>query len=261
MQLSYSKINCFKTCPKRYEMKYVHHMLEPESPELEVGNVGHEILEHYYKTNRSQESLEDLITLYGGKHADGLREIFDGYHAFASTHDEGITNIRTEIEYKRDLSEDGNDVLVGKLDVLANAGGQQIIIDHKFKGKWADTFEVNSQYEDQPKIYAWLTGSNLFFYNLIRTKPAKTRPKFERVPLLISENDKIEVVANLQEWVRLMKNAETYSTFPKCSGFMQQYCPCRTMEINYNKKLAGVAGPESEHFIGGNNASEPPRIV
>jgi hypothetical protein len=242
MQLSYSKIKTFRDCPKRYELKYVRHLSEPESPELELGTLGHEVLEHYYAQQiRSQELIDNLVKLYGGKHSEWLSNTLQGYHDFASKYDKGMESIQTEFEVKRTL---GRHTLVGKVDAVFNAGGVTAALEHKFKGKWADTFEQSLAFEDQPKTYAVLANLNLVFYNLIRTKPAKTRPQFERIPVMISEDQKLGLIENVIKWGDMMENAEKLGVFPHCSGYMSQWCPCRIM-ASENEEIPRVVIAQS----------------
>ncbi len=212
-QFSYSKISTFKQCPRRYYLKYIKGIQEPETEALRIGNEGHKWLEDYYGKGIIPEPSELLYD----------------YPEFAQREDGGMISHQVETEFRKSL---GEDIVVGRLDLIATYElGKQIIIDHKFKGQWSPNIQESMRYEDQPKIYSWLTGIPWFTYNLIRTKPAKTRPKYERPePIFITDSDRQEIEEDLKAWIEIIKATES---FPHCSGPLAPYCTCRQSEYSF----------------------------
>jgi hypothetical protein len=215
-QFSYTKIDTFKKCPRRYYLKYIKGIKEEETDALRIGNEGHKWLEDYYSHHTIAEPSELL---------------FD-YPEFSARADVGMISQVVETEYKKQL---GEDIIVGKIDLLATYElGKQIIIDHKFKGQWAETAHKTMMYDDQPKIYSWLTGVPWFSYNFIRTKAAKTRPKYERTPaIFITDGDRQDIEEDIGYWIKLIKHAEKQVLFPRCSGPLAAWCSCRLAEHNF----------------------------
>lgn len=226
MKLSYTNVTTFKNCPKRYEYKYIQHLPEPEGIELKVGTIGHEILEQYYKYPYEYRTQE-LINCFIGEIQDEqvkyiLMESLDGYHAWASVEDAKIKIISTEKDINLKL---GDYVFTGKIDAIGDIDGEPVLIEHKFKGQWGTDVAQQFIFDEQNKGYSLATGCRKIIYNLIRTKPAKTRPKFERIHILVPDSEVIRFQEDLGLWNTKIEQAKQDNKFPRNRGYGCKYCP------------------------------------
>jgi PD-(D/E)XK nuclease superfamily len=228
MKLSYTNVKTFRECPKKYEYKYIQHLPEPEGEELKIGIAGHEALELYYrldKDKRSQNSLKEIISKLS-KVEDGIRqrvmESLVDYHVWAVKEDEGITITQTEQEINLKL---GDYQFVGKIDAIGVKDNEPVLLEHKFKSQWGTDVMQQFSFDEQNKGYSLATGCRLIIYNLIRTKPAKTRPKFERVHVLVPESEILRFKEDLGVWNHKIETAKRDNEFPRNRGFMCKFCP------------------------------------
>ena len=239
MNLSYTKVKCYRECPKKYQFKYINHLPEPEGIELKIGTIGHKVLEQYYmadKSERNQECLNILVRLESENETNEVKHILmealDGYHSWASVEDEKIKIISTEKEINIKL---GDYVFTGKIDAIGDMNGEPVLLEHKFKGQWGTDVAQQFQFDEQNKGYSLATGCRQILYNLIRTKPAKSRPKFERVHILVPEAEVIRFQEDLGMWNTKIEEAKRDNKFPRNRGYMCRFCPfideCYNIEV------------------------------
>jgi PD-(D/E)XK nuclease superfamily len=237
MKLSYTNVSTFKGCPKRYYYKYIAHLPEPEGIELKVGTAGHEILEKYYNQSalRSQDFINELISEVQDEQVRSiLMESLDGYHDWAAPQDSKITFQAVEEKFNYPI---GNYVFTGKIDACGEIDGEPVLLEHKFKSQWSTDVAEQFQFDEQNKGYSLVTGCRQIIYNLIRTKPAKTRPKFERIHILVPESEIIRFENDLGLWNKKIQQAATTNEYPRNRGYMCKYCPfvatCYGLEITH----------------------------
>lgn len=228
MRLSYTNVKTFRDCPKRYEYKYIQHLPELGGDELEIGTTGHSVLESYYRLfpeSRSQEflygAIEDTVSIRQDIR-DKVKEALTGYHTWAVKEDEGIKILEVEKEINLTI---GDYMFTGKIDAIGEQNGQQVLLEHKFKSQWGTDVMQQFSFDEQNKGYSLATGCRLIIYNLIRTKPAKTRPKFERVPILVPESEVIRFQEDLGLWNNKIEAAKRDNQFPRNRGYMCRFCP------------------------------------
>jgi hypothetical protein len=228
MRLSYTNVKTFRDCPKKYQFKYIQHLPEPEGEELQIGIVGHKVLEGYYSNDpiaRSQmvlESLLDGIEKVEPAIRQKVKESLEGYHEWAEVQDKGIKIVQAEREINIQV---GDYLFNGKIDAVAELNGQPILLEHKFKGQWGPDVAEQFQFDEQNKGYSLATGCRQVLYNLIRTKPAKTRPRFERVHILVPESETTRFADDLGLWGNKIEEAKRNNQFPRNRGYGCRFCP------------------------------------
>lgn len=171
MRLSISRIKAFKSCRRRYQLRYLERLLPVEKSEaLEVGSNYHKLLE---ACNTSVDAFEELLreNPYSKEAAMALayrKYIFPRFH---------VTCAEKWIEY--DLG-DGNK-LVGCIDALADDGS---IVEHKSVGSdITEQYEYNLQWDEQILAYMMMTGARKVYYTVcrkptIRQKQNETEEEF-----------------------------------------------------------------------------------
>jgi len=226
VRLSYSKLRTYRECNRRYKFKYIDRLPEPESREIRIGTLGHLVLADYYNsTEKSQELINVLCT----RHAiaeeldEVLKDILKGYHEWASIEDKDMKILEIEKEYN-------SNNITGKIDLLAERDGTQFIIDHKFKGQWAPSILEQLLHDEQTKTYSMFTGVNKVCYNLIRTKEAKTRPKFERICVLVPQTEVNRLQSEYPMWEQKIEND---TMFLRNRGVQCVWCPFKENCYNY----------------------------
>lgn len=67
--LTYSALNCFRNCPRKYKLRYLDNLRRPESPEaLAFGDVIHNCLEQWYTLPADSHRLLAILDLLDAKY-------------------------------------------------------------------------------------------------------------------------------------------------------------------------------------------------
>lgn len=187
--LSPSAIKTLQTCPKQYEFRYIHNIINPPSAAQAVGSVTHKTLETYYNDAISSEQRltpkqvaelsgdtleewsrdnESLLTDNDKKEAHTLLpSMVSGYVENIGQY---IRPIATEQEIRTTLP-CGVPVL-GYIDLLFAHGEDTAIADYKVTGKKLSKGDLSNSL--QFNLYALMTGiGNIQIHNLVK---AKSRP-------------------------------------------------------------------------------------
>lgn len=138
MVWSHSRISCFKECPYRWFMKYIHIPKEIDEPRFysSYGRFMHKLIELYYKGRITREQMKiKFLTEFTDK-VSGDRpsgKIVSDYIQKGLTFIESfepipyhILEVEKRLEFK---IEDKN--FVGVIDILAEKDGELYIIDNK----------------------------------------------------------------------------------------------------------------------------------
>ncbi len=172
LELSASKISCYKKCPRLYELKYIHG-LSPvtESPALSLGSEYHSKIALILKSQSY-----DHTGLSGC-----MAEAFEKYIPF---HDWG--QVETEKYFHERLSR--GIYLTGYMDGVLKDGTP---IEHKTTGVSSiDSYINHLAYDDQISLYLLVAGKQLAYYTIIQ-KP--------RIKQKINESEE-DYFKRLREW-------------------------------------------------------------
>jgi CRISPR/Cas system-associated exonuclease Cas4 (RecB family) len=235
---SFSKINCFKTCPKQFEFTYVNKIAPDDTYTdpifFQRGRFVHEYIAHRLSGGAGElygfDSLpvEDKMNLI-----DNANETLNNDYV-SMTFNYDVTKIENEIRFDENLLP-GNDyswgadhTVTGKVDYYAVDGNLGCIIDWK-SGNYQDTSNF-----DQLELYAvWLfqnfpkiTEVDLLFYYV-------EHQKFNIKTVTIE--DVIKFRNKLGNSIELIENTVDFDVTPSPSC---KYCKflntCRTDgNINY----------------------------
>jgi ATP-dependent exoDNAse (exonuclease V) beta subunit len=163
---SYSRVGSFKTCPRLYELQYIHKVRGEDNAFSQYGQMVHEILEKYAMgelklkdllgayddgfstmvTKQFPESFMDLAMKY---YKDG-EKFFKGFTGFK---DETIA-IETRLDFIIKRPDGIDDInFVGIIDRLSKDGEFYVINDYKSKGRFKSKQE-QADYFKQLYMYA-----------------------------------------------------------------------------------------------------------
>ena len=168
MRVSVSRIRTFKSCRRKYELKYLEH-LEPveKSEALETGKNYHKLLEEL-NTNGHPWDYVDYSKEMAMAQAY-YKYIYPKFH---------VVEAEKWLEY--DLG--NGDKLVGCVDAIADDGH---IVEHKTYGGTdsIEQYEYNLQWDEQIPAYMMMTGARKVYYTIcrkpnIRQKKDETEEEF-----------------------------------------------------------------------------------
>lgn len=160
MIASISKIKCFKSCRREYELKYVEG-LEPvvKSEALETGSNYHELLETLNNTGVLERGLTKEHAM-AAAYFDHIYQKFD------------VEEAEKFVEYQLN----DNDKLIGYVDGIASDG---CIVEHKTtSAEITEAYEYTLQWDEQILAYMLCTGTRAVWYTVIR-KPTIRQKKGE----------------------------------------------------------------------------------
>ncbi len=155
MQYSYSRIRCFRECPRAFRYEYIDKLKVPEFETIEafMGSRVHEVLERFYGSilKGSEPHLDEVHGLYadlwdkhmspavvvnnetlsaGDYRSAGAKCLEEYYHSYKPFEKE--KTIATELMVRIDLLGEGSYKFIGFIDRLdRNGGGIYEIHDYK----------------------------------------------------------------------------------------------------------------------------------
>ena len=168
MRLSISKVKCFKSCRRMYELKYIERLRPVVKPEaLEVGSNYHKLI----------EGLNNIGCLPPAED-DWSKEL-----AMAKAYEKYIYPKFHVVEAEKHLEMDleNGDILHGYVDGIADDGH---IVEHKTCGsEITEQYEYNLLWDEQILAYMLLTGQRKVWYTIcrkpnIRQKQNETEEEF-----------------------------------------------------------------------------------
>lgn len=171
MRVSISKIKCFKSCRRLYELKYVEGLRPIQKAEaLETGSNYHKLL----------EQLNNGVAL---KDNPDYADDFSKEMAMARAYEKYIYPKFKVVEAEKWFEKNiGNgDVLVGCVDAIADDGH---IVEHKSTGfEITEQYEYNLLWDEQILAYMFMTGNRKVWYTVcrkptIRLKKDETEEEF-----------------------------------------------------------------------------------
>ena len=193
---------------------------------LERGDLGHTILEEYYKLLQAGIAWDEAVdkaTEKGRNHYMTLSLDFQvsewvikTFHQYSEyyRHD-GIQILGIEETFSFVLYEDDELIVLyeGKIDL--HAGFPNIgptVLDHKFRAMKADYSPLDNQLIG----YATSTNSNLAYINEVGLqKSYEPEKKFRRVPIFIGEGVKERWKKNTIMWAKILDHAIQNNVWPQ----------------------------------------------
>lgn len=167
--LTYSALNTFRNCPRKYKLRYVDHLRRPESPEaLAFGSVIHNALERWYGhdahgavTRRLFEVLDYIDSQFPHRHGDDeqkqrwhlARAMFEGYAARYTSEPFEIVEVEKEFTAEIRNPDTGRPsqtfVIAGKADGIVRLDGELYLLEHKtassISGDYLDKLWTDTQ--------------------------------------------------------------------------------------------------------------------
>jgi len=146
--LTYSALNTFRNCPRKYRLRYVENLRRPEQPEsLALGSVVHEALEHWYRLPADGLRLLAIVNLidskYPGRGADPqqkaawhlTRAIVVGYAARYAAEEFDVVEVEKTFDCDIRNPDTGRlsqtFSIAGKVDGIVRVGRELYLLEHK----------------------------------------------------------------------------------------------------------------------------------
>ena len=148
--LTYSALNAFRNCPRKYKHRYIDHLRPVERPEaLAFGSVIHEALEKWYTLPADTHRLLAILDLFDEQfpnhHADPqqkakwhlARAMMVGYASHYASEDFEVLAVEKEFEAEIRNPDTGRAsrtfTMAGKVDgvVRSLADGELYVLEHK----------------------------------------------------------------------------------------------------------------------------------
>jgi RecB family exonuclease len=149
--LTYSALNTFRNCPRKYKHRYLDHLRRPERPDaLAFGSVIHGALERWHRQSSSEPTTTRLFQIFDfidaqfpqregdekQKHQWHIaRAMFAGYaDQYAA---EEFEVVEVEKEFQAEIRNPDTNrlsqtfVIAGKADGIVRMGGELYLLEHK----------------------------------------------------------------------------------------------------------------------------------
>lgn len=146
--LTYSALNCFRNCPRKYKLRYVDLLRRPEAPEaLAFGDVIHGALELWLTlpadNHRLLEVLDFLDSKYPNRGVDAkekaawhlARAMMIGYAERYAHEEFDVVHVEKEFEAEIRNPDTGRPsqtfTIAGKVDGIVRVGDELYLLEHK----------------------------------------------------------------------------------------------------------------------------------
>ena len=146
--LTYSALNCFRNCPRKYQLRYVEHLRRPERPDaLAFGSVIHSALEQWYRLTGDDNRLFTVLDYTDAqfphreydpeqRHRWHLaRAMFEGYAVRYPTETFEIVEVEKEFTAEIRNPDTGRTSqtfsIAGKADGIVRQSGDLYLLEHK----------------------------------------------------------------------------------------------------------------------------------
>jgi len=146
--LTYSALNVFRNCPRKYRLRYIENLRRPEVAEaLGLGSVIHEALEQWYRLPADSQRLLAILDLIDAKYPNRTgdprekaqwqlaRAIFVGYATRYAQEEFEVLEIEKAFECEIRNPDTGRlsqtFTMAGKVDGIVRAGSELYLLEHK----------------------------------------------------------------------------------------------------------------------------------
>ncbi len=146
--LTYSALNVFRNCPRKYHLRYVEHLRRQEVPEaLDFGSVIHEALEQWHRLPADSHRLLTVLDLLDGKYPNRqadeqekarwhlARAMMTGYATRYAREEFEVLEVEKTFEGQIRNPDTGRQSqtfrMAGKVDGIVRAGGEVYLLEHK----------------------------------------------------------------------------------------------------------------------------------
>lgn len=227
--LTFSAINCFRNCPRKFKLRYVDHLRRPESPEaLAFGSVIHGALELWHTlpadSRRLLAALDFLDTQYPNRAAEAkqkanwhlARAILMGYAERYAHEEFEVLHIEKEFEAEIRNPDTGRPsqtfTMAGKADGIVRLlfDGELYLLEHKTATSLTSDYLDRLWTDTQIALYCYYLRQQGFpivgvIYNVllksrIQQRQGETDAEFEaRRTALAAKNKSGKSTAKRQE--------------------------------------------------------------
>ena len=240
---SYSKINLFNNCPKRYKFYYLDKIKKKdEGVEAFLGKIVHQTLEWVYdlkiKFNKSYYSLDNILDKYkdlwyDNLHNDirslkysmlkkndyytmGMRLLIEYYNNFGPNFDEPVIKVEKKLWFQV-----GNYSFISIIDRIDKIDSDLAIIDYKTGKK--ELSEKSLKNDLQMGVYHLAMKSNFTNSGKISLSHYYLRTG-NRVTTSFSSEDEIEFENNIIKNIERINSAMAENTFESKESNLCNWC-------------------------------------
>lgn len=231
MELSISRIKCFKSCRRMFQLRYVENLRPVVKAEaLEVGSNYHKLLEELNTNGHHWDYVE--YTKERAMAEAYYKYIFPKFRVVAA-----------EQRFEMDMG-DGNK-LFGVVDGIAEDGH---LVEHKSYGsEITEQYEYNLQWDEQILAYMLMTGTRSVWYTVCRKPTIRQKQNeseeefFERMVAWYDEDTDSKIrlleISRTDEEVEAFRREvlNIFSTIERAERFGDYYkntCAC----MAYNRR-------------------------
>ncbi|MBL9150779.1 MAG: PD-(D/E)XK nuclease family protein [Phycisphaerae bacterium] len=225
--LTYSALNCFRNCPRKYQLRYVEHLRRPERPDaLAFGSVIHAALESWYRLTNDPHRLLKVQALIDAAfplrdadpevrhHWHLARGMIEGYAARYPTEPFEIVEIEKEFTAEIRNPDTGREsqtfVIGGKADGIVRLDGELYLLEHKTASSITSDYLDHLWTDTQIALYSHYLRElgypivgvlyNVLLKTRLRQRAGETQDEFEiRRAALAAKNKSGRSTAQRQE--------------------------------------------------------------
>ena len=164
--LTYSALNCYRNCPRKYKLRYIDLLRRPESPEaLAFGDVIHDCLRLWYTLPADGHRLLVILDLIDARFPNRAgdpaqkaawqlaRAIMAGYAARYAEEEFEVLHVEKEFDCEIRNPDTGRAsqtfTIAGKVDGIVRVGGDLYLLEHKtassLSGDYLDRLWTDTQ--------------------------------------------------------------------------------------------------------------------
>ena len=152
MRYSHSRINCFKTCPKQFEYKYIKHLfpISGDSTNLILGKAFHRGIElgNVEELEKELDNNDDFLDEGAETNKVIVLAMVEAFFNKFPHHNEG--NIKHEVEIKTNFN--GNEFIM-YADAIVEEPDGLILREYKTASRIDDTYIDKLKFNDQISRY------------------------------------------------------------------------------------------------------------
>lgn len=220
-------LDAIQKCPFYCYLNFVRNFRPNEvAMPLERGDLGHTVLETYYKLLQKGFSWNDAVeqaTVVGREHYQGLKLdlaisewVISTFHQYAEYYKfDGIKVLGVEESFSMVIHEDDELVVLyeGKIDLHAEFPVLGVsIMDHKWRAMKADYIALDNQLIG----YSVKTGANMVYVNEVGLQKSYTIDKrLRRVAVPIGAGVKERWLKNTVMWAKILDHSIQSNVWPQ----------------------------------------------
>lgn len=213
---SYSKISCYKECPKKFKFNYIDKMYKFEdAPHFEKGKFFHYVMEHYPHIPPKKFKFRHFGETQQTEMVDKIKDLL--------TNDTRLIDLLTKYKLKAEhtfyigenfnvMSKKKNSLIYGVIDYIGKKDDEVLIVDWK-TGKSEASFDQLQMYA----IWAFLAMPNI---NKVRI--ALYYLEQDRVDEELVERVSLENL--LLKYINIINSIETDTNFEKKKSNKCEWC-------------------------------------